>query len=40
MDFSDAADLFVFISGYTASFVYARMMLERNFVIGGRSRSG
>ena len=26
--FSDAADLFVFISGYTASFVYARMMLE------------
>jgi hypothetical protein len=33
--FSDAADLFVFISGYTASFVYARMMLERGFVIGG-----
>ena len=32
--FSDAADLFVFISGYTASFVYARMMLERGFVIG------
>jgi OpgC protein len=27
--FSDAADLFVFISGYTASFVYARIMLER-----------
>src|SRR5207245_248048 len=27
--FSDAADLFVFISGYTASFVFARMMLER-----------
>ena len=33
--FSDAADLFVFISGYTASFVYARIMLEREFVIGG-----
>jgi hypothetical protein len=26
--FSDAADLFVFISGYTASFVYARIILE------------
>jgi hypothetical protein len=33
--FSDAADLFVFISGYTASLVYARVMLERGFVIGG-----
>jgi hypothetical protein len=32
--FSDAADLFVFISGYTASFVYARLMLERGFVAG------
>jgi hypothetical protein len=32
--FSDAADLFVFISGYTASFVYARMMLERGFMVG------
>jgi hypothetical protein len=32
--FSDAADLFVFISGFTASFVYARMMLERGTVIG------
>ncbi|MBR0874302.1 OpgC domain-containing protein [Bradyrhizobium tropiciagri] len=32
--FSDAADLFVFISGYTASFVYARIMMERGFVIG------
>src|SRR3974377_822307 len=31
--FSDAADLFVFISGYTASFVYARMMIERGFVV-------
>ena len=32
--FSDAADLFVFISGYTASFVYARMMIERGFLVG------
>src|SRR4030088_2192700 len=32
--FSDAADLFIFISGYTASFVYAKMMMERGFVVG------
>ncbi len=32
--FSDAADLFVFISGYTASFVYARMMIERGVITG------
>lgn len=32
--FSDAADLFVFISGYTATFVYARMMMERGFIVG------
>ncbi|RNG18048.1 OpgC domain-containing protein, partial [Staphylococcus aureus] len=32
--FSDAADLSVFISGYTASFVYARMMLDRGFIVG------
>ena len=32
--FSDAADLFVFISGFTASFVYARMMLDRGFIVG------
>src|SRR3978361_1286337 len=32
--FRDAADLFVFISGYTASFVYARMMIERGFIVG------
>src|ERR1700692_3322702 len=32
--FSDAADLFVFISGYTASFVYARVMLDRGFIVG------
>src|ERR1700740_2307216 len=34
--FSDAADLFVFISGYTASLVYARMMIERGFIVGAR----
>jgi hypothetical protein len=33
--FSDAADLFVSISGYTASLVYARIMLDRGSVIGG-----
>mgnify|MGYP003707212393 CR=1 FL=1 len=32
--FSDGADLFVFISGYTASLVYGRMMVERGFMIG------
>ncbi len=32
--FSDAADLFVFISGYTASLVYARMMLDHGFIVG------
>ena len=32
--FSDGADLFVFISGYTATLVYARMMLERGFIVG------
>jgi hypothetical protein len=30
---SDAADLFVFISGFTASVVYARIMLEHGAVI-------
>jgi hypothetical protein len=32
--FSGAADLFIFIAGYAASIAYARMMLERGFVIG------
>jgi hypothetical protein len=32
---SDAAEIFVFISGYTAAFVYARLMRERGFVIAG-----
>jgi hypothetical protein len=31
--FSDAAEVFVFISGYTAAFVYARAMRERGFVL-------
>src|SRR5437016_14145034 len=31
--FSDAADLFVFISGSTASFVYARLLLDRGFIV-------
>ena len=32
--FSDGADLFVFISGYTATLVFGRMMVTRGFVIG------
>ena len=32
--FSDGADLFVFISGYTAALVFGRMMLRRGFLIG------
>src|SRR6201999_3290404 len=33
--FSDAAEIFVFISGYTAAFVYGRAMRERGFIIAG-----
>src|SRR4030081_1102898 len=29
--FSDAADCFVFISGYTAALVFGRIMIERGF---------
>ncbi len=29
--FSDAADLFVFISGYTAAFVFGRLMIDRGY---------
>ena len=29
--FSDAADLFVFISGYTAAFVFGRVMIEQGY---------
>jgi hypothetical protein len=32
--FSGAADLFVFISGYAASTAYAKIMLERGFIVG------
>jgi hypothetical protein len=32
--FSDAAEIFIFISGYTAAFVYGRSMLESGFVTG------
>src|SRR5215510_867367 len=31
--FSGAADLFVFIGGYTAAILYAKMMLERGFIV-------
>jgi hypothetical protein len=31
--FSDAAEIFIFISGYTAAFVYGRFMLESGVVI-------
>src|SRR5262249_43321683 len=32
--FCDASEIFVFISGYTASFVYGRVMRERGFIVG------
>ena len=32
--FSGAADMFVFISGYAAAIVYAKMTLERGFIVG------
>jgi hypothetical protein len=32
--FSDAADVFVFISGYTAAFVYARRMAAQGYLAG------
>ena len=32
--FSDATEIFVFISGYTAAFVYGRAMREHGFVVG------
>ena len=33
--FSDATEIFVFVSGYTAAFVYGREMRERGFIIAG-----
>ena len=32
--FSGAADWFIFITGYTAAVVYAKIMLERGFIVG------
>jgi hypothetical protein len=32
--FSDATEIFVFISGYTAAFVYGRAMQQHGFVVG------
>jgi hypothetical protein len=32
--FSDGADLFVFISGYTSAVVFSRKMVERGFIVG------
>ena len=44
--FSDATEIFIFISGYTAAFVYGRTMRERGFRVcpapascGGLGRS-
>jgi hypothetical protein len=31
--FSDATEIFIFISGYTAAFVYGKAMLDRGFVV-------
>jgi hypothetical protein len=33
--FSDATEIFVFVSGYTAAFVYGKEMSERGFVVAG-----
>jgi hypothetical protein len=33
--FSDATEIFIFISGYTAAFVYGRAMSERGFLVAG-----
>src|SRR5688572_25406542 len=33
--FSDAAEIFVFISGYTAAFVYGRTLHERGPIVAG-----
>jgi hypothetical protein len=33
--FSDATEIFIFISGYTAAFVYGRAMSERGFIVSG-----
>src|SRR5919109_3648545 len=33
--FSDATEIFIFISGYTAAFVYGRAMQERGLIVAG-----
>jgi len=33
--FSDAAEIFIFISGYTAAFVYGRAMRDRGVIVAG-----
>src|SRR5215208_4148682 len=33
--FSDATEIFVFVSGYTAAFVYGKEMRDRGFVLAG-----
>ena len=33
--FSDATEIFIFISGYTAAFVYSKAMRERGFMVAG-----
>jgi len=33
----DATEIFIFISGYTAAFVYGRAMLEAGFVVRDRA---
>lgn len=33
--FSDATEIFIFISGYTAAFVYSKSMRERGPIVGG-----
>ena len=33
--FSDATEIFIFISGYTAAFVYGRAMRERGLIVAG-----
>jgi hypothetical protein len=38
--FSDAADLFVFISGYTAAFVFGRVMIERGYLAAALRLAG
>ena len=37
--FSDATEIFVFISGYTAAFVYGRAMREHGFIVAERARA-